>query len=316
MTRDEALKILGLEEGANLYEIEKRYSLLSRSFIHEDRQQVEEKIRRVVEAYDFLTGKSTVWTPEPEPMGARRFLGKTKREWRNWADYAYRPILVVLVLIAVFASILHSALTTKQADLELAYVGAFAALDPLAAELDFNLLDESELWESKKISIDFLACYQGIDFRSEQATLMRMSLIASGAANCDLMILDRPMFDRYVEHGLFRQIDMSSLSPEEAEAFSSLEPIQAEVKEEDESGAIQVLERGTYGLASRRQEDFAALGIYGREYIFAFPRSAKHFDLAEQYLLDMLSSRARLRDAYAELLKSAHSEDRPPARKE
>ena len=125
MTREEALRVLDLEEGATIFEIERRYTVLAQRARIEG--QNAERDNLVNEAYLCLIGQEKKVVQIPGKL-RKVFLGKSLYEWGNWWHYMRWTILAVIIGGFFLGSVIYSIATNTKPDFQVAVVGRFAVL--------------------------------------------------------------------------------------------------------------------------------------------------------------------------------------------
>ena len=334
MTETEARQILGLSEDANAYEIESRFTLLSRGLYRDTSPEGQEKTERLIEAYDLLRGYE-----RPKLQRSARdeevIFGKKRYEWRTFFDYGWRPAIAVLLLVLIVGSILFSVLTHRNPDLDIAYVGAYRYLDERRDFSEQERLNQALLYgqgaQAKDsspgssqttshvhtsavnleklpyVAYDLLSLYEGIDPQMEQAMLTKMSLFTAGAKNVDLMFCDSKMFTRYARQGFFQALDANvdelkdPLS--EGEVDLLYERVYATPEDDPEAEAQPIEDAHIYGLKLKGTWP-AGLGIYGDEYILAFPKFSQHSELAKDWWTRVKDQKEHLQMRFDDWLKS------------
>ena len=305
MTREEAFEILSLSSEANSYEIENRYSILARAYFRDERQESKDKMERINEAYGLLTGKTIKREVEVNPKDYEIIFGRTRKYWKNLIYYSYKPALAILLIVAVLFSIIYTAVTNKHADFDIAYLGSFAKLDEKDINFDIEKILEDK-YQLEKVVLNFLPIYDGVDVQSQNAIMMKMSIISAGAQNIDLMVVDRTQFDTYAKRGLFssldeyiqdKEIDIDGQHVEKRYAQIMEVPVGAVL----DSEPIPIEEEKVYGL-EMSDDSLAGLGIYGNSYILTIPNLAKHKDLAIDVLSDIIQENNELLEKFKQKL--------------
>lgn len=291
MTREEAFRILSLSEDANIYEIENRYSILARANLRNNSQNSESEMMLINEAYSLLTGKIFKVDEVTNPKDDKIILGKKRKYWKNLIYYNFKPALAIVCVIVLVFSIIYTAINNKEADFDLAYLGSFAKLDEKDENFDIEKYLKNK-YQLQKVILNLMPIYEGVDLQSQNAIMMKMSIITAGVQNVDLMVLDKNNFDVYAPRGIFSNLNdyyakLGESSSNRTEAVYSRRtelPLDADIDDE----AIPVEDEQIYGIKVD-SEHSSGLGIYGQDFIFTIPTLAKHKELSYKILTDIIN---------------------------
>jgi len=107
MTKEEALAYMGLNEDADIKEIDDRFWQMSKKYrgkVDPESKRMEDEIAAV---YDIASGRRDIRVAEEQQRETEpKFWGKTKSEWKTYVEYTwYKYLLGVFILIALIAFI-------------------------------------------------------------------------------------------------------------------------------------------------------------------------------------------------------------------
>lgn len=200
MTKQDALKILGLEEGANRQMIEARYERLIKGYGRSDPGKME----AVNAAYRLLTDSERQVKIDPKLQ--REVAGKSLYQWKNFFHYAKRPAIVGVIVLAIVISIIYSVATKTDPDFVLVAIGGFYSRE------DNIMEDTDELYTVKdfikehmdKIDplVDVLTIGNNADPQVDMANMTKRILYAGGMTDSDVMLLDEDNFEVMHKEGV------------------------------------------------------------------------------------------------------------------
>ncbi len=295
MTRDEASKILGISPDANKYEIEHRYTLLSKRYRGKTDPQSMAEIQEFTTAFDILTDRYVPPAP-PDPRQEEVVFGKKRKDWANIWHYGRLPLLGGLLVAALVFWLIYSVVTNKDPDFRVSIFGDFAVDtqqdDP--EDLTLNGLIDSQNPELEYPLTDFQLISErpGTDFQMVMASQMKLTLMLSGAEKVDILLLDRIQYERIVSEGILLPMDelyrrISEADPELVETF--IEPLEHQLSAEFiESG--HDTDPHIYGLDFSETQAFNSLRVVGPEQIVALCYHSERSDKAEDVLEKLILS--------------------------
>lgn len=218
LSREECLEILGLNQNANKYDIENRYTTLLKRNRGKSDAEALENLDQVTLAYSILTGRYV----EPEPVNPRLeevVLGKTKRQWRNIWHYGRAPLLVGLIIAFIIGYFIYSIVTNKPADFQIALVGVYGMTADSENHIDSyvkEVLPDVQNFEFQYLPIDFrepddlddqnTTVDSGTDPQSQYAFVMKMMTMMA-ADTVEVYICDSLVFNHYATQGAFTELD-------------------------------------------------------------------------------------------------------------
>lgn len=267
ISRKEALKRLDLPDDASVYDIERRYTMISKSLRGKSDPATYERIDSITEAYDVLTGRY-VEKPPVDPKMEKVILGKKRKDWSNIWHYGKIPLLVGIIVIGLIISVIYQVTHNPSLDLQVSVFGYFAqSNNPL--EENANLFEDLIKKQNPALSHINVA-FNPISYNSktrvdpqlEAGALMRRMLALTGAEPVDILILDEIQFDIFAAEGIVLPLD---------EIFNAIEEKYPELIEQ---GFIKPV---YYTL----DQEILPEGVIAEEHIYAF-------DLSEKQVLNSL----------------------------
>ncbi|MBO4449673.1 MAG: hypothetical protein J5777_03735 [Clostridiales bacterium] len=126
MTREEALKYLGLPEDADQAAIENRFWQLSKKYRSMRGDDAEQKMNDLSAAYDIATGtRDQREKAAQERANEKQFLGKTKSEWKNYVSYTWKYYVAGVVVVVVSALLIYNFFFKPREDAGIISIGNF-----------------------------------------------------------------------------------------------------------------------------------------------------------------------------------------------
>ncbi len=287
MTREEALRVLGLGEGATEYEIERRFTVL----VRRARTEAPDAARdtSLNEAFNLLTGRDPATRDSliPEKM-RKKVAGRTLYEWANLWHYGRWTLLGILVVVGILGGIVYSIVTAEKQDFQVAVVGEFALLDKDRHAETFPLYQFSrDAAGAVKPLLEFLPLKERDENEMDIAVRMQMSIILSGVNPVDLFITNDYAFHYYRHSGLFAPLEplyerlRQQIDPA---LFAQIEPLYGTVEDGDGNPV-----EGPYlmGLDFTGTWLVEGLGINSERNIVCVGSVGKYTDKAERLILAM-----------------------------
>ncbi|SCW56640.1 hypothetical protein SAMN02910456_01889 [Ruminococcaceae bacterium YRB3002] len=143
MTREEALKYMGLPEDANDFAIDERFWQLTKRYRGKSEPGSESKLNELTAVYNIACGKRDEQNRKEEArQNASKFLGKTKDEWKNYLSYTWFKMVVILVVAIAFGSIIYNVVFKDRYDCSAVAFGHF--------NVECELLEERLVTEELK----------------------------------------------------------------------------------------------------------------------------------------------------------------------
>lgn len=269
LTRQDAYKILGLNEGAGRDEIENRYFALSKQYqaeIRDDTEAEEGKpdIGEINKAYRLLVYGETGEEKEAGSESKNQALGKKIRN--NLSYYKYH-IIFGIIFLAILGSILKSCIFRVDFDLNVAVLGDFNYIE---TETMTDMIKE-KIPASKHPNVDvMLLTPQGNS--QQDVGNMEKSMVVMAVGDVDICILDKTQFNRFAKQGTFENLD--ELAKELA--------IDTEKSKDYLVKTDFDTEPHLYGIDINESEFLKQAGIDGKEKVLALRVNEKNRDNAKE----------------------------------
>ncbi len=267
ITREEALKRLNLPEEANSYDVERRYTLLSKSMRGKRDEETLKKIEEITEAYDILTGRY-VEKPKLDPKMEEVVFGKKRKDWKNIWHYSKWPVFVSVLILILVGTIIYQAVTTPSIDMQISGFGTLYKMNNEFEQepFDFEVLIQEQNPNLQNLNINIhTITYDSAnrtDPQMEQGVLMKRLLMYTGAEPVDILIADLPQLEALMAEGLLLPMD---------HLYERLEEEKPNLTEDAYYRPV------FYTI----EEEFLAEGESPEEHVYAF-------DLSEKQLLNSL----------------------------
>lgn len=302
MTRQEAFQVLGVKPGSNKYEIEHRYTLLTKSFRGKSDPDTLERIEQVTIAYDVLTGRY-VPPPPVDPRQEKVIFGKKRKEWANIWNYGKAPLAVGLVIVGLVSWLIYSIATNTQPDFMVSAFGDFqdttnfmtdepTGLEKVIREQNPEILDPI-------ITLNLLSERAGVDPQLIMGSQMKQMLMMSGAEKVDILILDGLQYQRLVPEGILVPLDdiyqeLLAAAPEAVAEF--IRPLEGTLSPEAlPEGEIPV--KHIYGFDLSEKQVLNSLDISGSSQIWTICYHSERKERAEEVTLNLLKTITEWYDA-------------------
>ena len=135
MTKEEALTYMGLPQDANDFAVDERFWQLSKKD-----PDSEEKLNELSAVYNIACGRrDEAVAKEEKRAGEKKFLGKTKDEWKTYISYTWFKALIIVVVVAVAISVIYNAVFKNRYDSAAVAFGHFS-ID--SVQIEEKLLSE------------------------------------------------------------------------------------------------------------------------------------------------------------------------------
>lgn len=126
MTREEAMEYLGLPQDADKETLEKRFWQLSKNYRLLKGDDAEQKMADLSAAYDIATGSRDLREQAAEARNhEKKFLGKTKDEWKNYVSYTWKYYVAAVVAIIASAFLIYNFFFKQRVDCGIISIGNF-----------------------------------------------------------------------------------------------------------------------------------------------------------------------------------------------
>ena len=126
MTREEALVVFGLNESADIQDVENRYYILTKR-VHAE-GSIPAKTAELVAAYDVLNGRAEERRQkELAREKQKKFRGKTAEEWKVYWGYMWWRYALMVLGVVMVVYFVRLAVTRKDYDLNVVSLGYFSS---------------------------------------------------------------------------------------------------------------------------------------------------------------------------------------------
>ncbi len=287
MDRQQASKVMGVNEDATKDEIIKKYNMLIKKHKNESNDSAV-SFNEITEAYNLLMGYD-FFDPEAEAIrkykqeNPNKILKKLKIDQNKFENFIYYHkwhIIASVLALAIIISIIVSTVTQIPSDLDVDVIGEIYN----TADNEENLLNENimqKLPHIKKSQTQIISIYPNMDAEMDYAVQTQIT-VQFAAGDIDLFILDELVFNRVASNGAFIPLEdlISSLGVNASEIG-----IRSAIIEYDELGNIESMqEEKIYGLDITGSKLLSDSGLVGDRMIAAIRVNAKHYDNAVELL--------------------------------
>ena len=220
MTREEALKFLGLPEDADEQTLENRFWQLTKNLRTKRGDEAEQKLTDLSAAYDIATGNRDK-REEAEKARAKekKFLNKTKSEWKNYVSYTWKYYVAAIVFILGTAFVIKSLFFKPTVDCGIISIGNFELSEDYYKEITAKL-------GYKNPSI-LTYCYIAVNDEGQQTDLFtNQAAVTSLYSGTNVLVTDKAASPYFFEY----YTDCSSLYESLKEAlpgdkFAKITPV-------------------------------------------------------------------------------------------
>lgn len=127
MTKEEALTYMGLPQDANDFAVDERFWQLSKKYRGKKDPDSEDKLNELSAVYNIACGRRDEAVAKAEKRaGEKKFLGKTKDEWKTYISYTWFKALIIVVVVAVAISVIYNAVFKNRYDSAAVAFGHFS----------------------------------------------------------------------------------------------------------------------------------------------------------------------------------------------
>lgn len=220
MTREEALKFLGLPEDADSETLEKRFWQLSKNLRTSREEDAEQKLTDLSAAYDIATGnRDKRVEAEKERAKEKKFLNKTKAEWKNYVSYTWKYYVAAVVFILGSAFVIYSLFFKPTVDCGIISIGNFEHSEDYYEEITRKL-------GYKNPSL-LTYCYIAANDEGQQADLFtNQAAVTTLYSGTNVLVTDKeasPYFFEYYSDCTSLYETLKQALPEEK--FSKITPV-------------------------------------------------------------------------------------------
>lgn len=240
MTREEALAYLDLPADADKDAIENKFWQLSKNLRTMRGDEAEQKLADLSAAYDIATGNRDMREKAAEARAKeKKFLGKTKAEWKNYVSYTWKYYVGALIVIIVSASLLYNFLFKPREDCGIISIGNFEC----SGEYYGGVLKDMGFKHPNITTYDYVAISEGEQTSDQYNNQAAVASVYSGA---NVIVTDSsalPYFFEYLTDCTELYKALEERLP--AEIYSKVKPV---YMSEREYKAMIVEYRKTKGM--------------------------------------------------------------------
>lgn len=220
MTREEALKFLGLPEDADSEAIDKRFWQLSKNLRTSRGDDAEQKLTDLSAAYDIATGNRDKREEAEEARAKeKKFLNKTKAEWKNYVSYTWKYYVAAVVFILGTVFVINSLFFKPSVDCGIISIG------------NFELSDEYYKEITKKLGYNnpsiLTYCYIAVNDEGQQADLFtNQAAVTTLYSGTNVLVTDKaasPYFFEYYTDCTSLYESLKGALPEET--YAKITPV-------------------------------------------------------------------------------------------
>ena len=220
MTKKEALEYMGLPADADKETLENRFWQLSKKYRSMKGDEAEQKLADLSAAYDIASGNRDMRMQAEEARAhEKKFLGKTKEEWKTYVSYTWKYYVGALILIIVSASLIWNFFFKPREDCGIISIGNFenapGYYDGVVKDLGFKYPNLSTF------------CYVAVSEKDQQAdSYTNQAAVATLYSGANVIVTDQaamPYFFEYLTDctNLYRSLE--KILP--AEKFAKIKPV-------------------------------------------------------------------------------------------
>lgn len=194
MTREEALAYLDLPADADKDAIENKFWQLSKNLRTMRGDEAEQKLADLSAVYDIATGNRDLREKAAEARAKeKKFLGKTKAEWKNYVSYTWKYYVGALIAIIVSALLLYSFLFKPREDCGIISIGNFEC----SGEYYDGILKDMGFKHPNVTTYNYVAITEG-DQTSDQFN--NQAAVASVYSGANVIVTDSSAMPYFFEY--------------------------------------------------------------------------------------------------------------------
>ena len=126
MTKEEALEYMGLPADADKDALENKFWQLSKNYRNLPADEAEQKLADLSAAYDIAAGNRDIRRQAEEARAQeKKYLGKTKDEWKTYFSYTWKYIVGAIIVIIVSISLIWNFFFKPREDCGIISIGNF-----------------------------------------------------------------------------------------------------------------------------------------------------------------------------------------------
>lgn len=295
MTRKEAFEILELKPGSNIYEIERRYTLLAKRYRNQSDEETLKKVEQITMAYDVLSGRYVPPAPV-DPKMEKVIFGRKRKDWANTWAYGKVTFFVVLGTAIFLGWLIFTMVTNTPPDFSTAIFGDFVLLsDPMSGgetKLEQTIAEQNPDFKKPALAYNLLTQRKGPDPQMVMGAQMKLTLMVTGADKVDLLVLDKIQYDNLVKEGVFISLDsvykrLEAAKPDLFKKYG-VKPLKAKLSPDDLPDGETPAEH-VYGLDLSQKQLLNSLQVAGRTQILAISIHSEHKEAAENVIFKLLT---------------------------
>lgn len=283
-----AYQILGLQEGATLEDVEKRFLILIKKqktlhYLEKDQTTIEQiNSDQTNEAYTVLRAYLLNETNDENEIGWKKSFKKNFQHYFHYYKYHALALFIVIILVV---SLINSTVDSINKKTELAKQPPVALTVTLFGEyinedltpLHNNVAAMFSEWN--RINVDLL--YSPTETNSQQdmgSTIKNQAILSNSSP--DVLIVDPHHFDLFVRNGSFLSLD--EISPEAIE-HAGKNRLVYDQADDDTTDHL-------YGINIADSTIFEGSGISGSEKIAVIIEGTDHFEKALNFVNEVSKS--------------------------
>ena len=220
MTKEEALEYMGLPADADKDALENKFWQLSKNYRNLPADEAEQKLADLSAAYDIAAGNRDLRKQAEEARAhEKKFLGKTKDEWRTYVSYTWKYYVGAVILIIVSASLIWNFFFKPREDCGIISIGNFdnqtEYYNGVVKELGFKYPNLSTF------------CYVAVSEKEQQAdAYTNQAAVATLYSGANVIVTDQsatPYFFEYLTDctSLYKSLEQAL----PAEKFAKIKPV-------------------------------------------------------------------------------------------
>ncbi len=124
MTKEEALKYMGLPSNSTLYAIDDKFWQLSKRYRSLNTEEGEAKLDELSAVYDIATGERDKRNKKQEIRDSqKKYWGKTSDEWRTYFSYTWYKYLIAVVALVLLGNLFYNMFLKPRYDVSVVALG-------------------------------------------------------------------------------------------------------------------------------------------------------------------------------------------------
>lgn len=194
MTKEEALEFLGLPADADKEALENRFWQLSKKYRSLKGDESEQKLADLLAAYDIASGNRDLRAQAEETRAhEKKFMGKTKDEWKTYVSYTWKYYVGAVVLIVVTVSLVWNFFFKPREDCGIISIGNFdnnpQYYDGVVKEIGFKYPNLSTF------------CYVAVSEKDQQAdSYTNQAAVATLYSGANVIVTDQSAMPYFFEY--------------------------------------------------------------------------------------------------------------------